>query len=50
VIRRLEEYKRSTAPLIDYYSQSGRLIEINGEQSVDDVFEKLLAAVDGSRN
>jgi adenylate kinase len=50
VIRRLEEYKRSTAPLIDYYSKSGRLIEINGELPVDDVFEKLLAAVDGSNN
>jgi adenylate kinase len=50
VIRRLEEYKRSTAPLIDYYSQSGRLIEINGEQPVDDVFKKLMAAVDGPNN
>jgi adenylate kinase len=50
VIRRLEEYKRSTAPLIDYYSKSGRLIEINGELPVDDVFEKVLSAVDGSNN
>jgi len=46
--RRLEEYKRSTAPLIDYYSQSGRLIEINGELPVNEVFEKLLAAIDGN--
>jgi adenylate kinase len=50
VSRRFEEYKRATAPLIDYYSQSGRLIEINGEQSVDAVFEKLLAVVDGPDN
>jgi adenylate kinase len=50
VIRRLEEYKRSTAPLIEYYSQSGRLIEIGGEKPVDDVFEKLLAAVNGPNN
>ena len=50
VIRRLEEYKRSTAPLIDFYSQSGRLIEINGEQPVEEVFEMLLAAVDGPNN
>ena len=50
VSRRLEEYKRSTAPLIDYYSKSGRLIEINGEQPVNVVFEKLLAAVDGPNN
>ena len=50
VSRRLEEYKRSTAPLIDYYRQSGRLIEVNGELPVEDVFEKLLAAVDGPNN
>src|SRR5262249_41527471 len=48
VSRRLEEYKRSTAPLIDYYRQNGRLIEINGELPVNEVFEKLLAAIDGN--
>jgi len=47
VSRRFEEYKRSTAPLIDYYRQSGRLIEINGELPVNEVFDKLLAAIDG---
>jgi adenylate kinase len=50
VSRRLEEYKRSTAPLIDYYRQCGGLIEVNGELPVGDVFEKLLAAVDGVNN
>jgi adenylate kinase len=45
--RRLEEYKRETAPMIDYYLRSGRLIEINGELPVNEVFDKLLAAVDG---
>jgi adenylate kinase len=50
VSRRLDEYKRSTAPLIDYYRQSGRLVEIDGELPVDEVFEKLLAAVDGADN
>src|SRR5262245_2251773 len=34
VSRRFEEYQRSTAPLIDYYSQSGRLIEIDGQLPV----------------
>jgi adenylate kinase len=47
VSRRLEEYRESTAPLIDYYRQSGGLIEINGELPVNEVFEKLLAAIDG---
>src|SRR5215475_713164 len=31
VNKRFEEYKQSTAPLIDYYRQGGRLIELNGE-------------------
>jgi adenylate kinase len=50
VSRRFEEYKRSTEPLIDYYRQSGRLIEINGELPAPEVFEKLLAAIDGPNN
>lgn len=47
VSKRFEEYKRSTAPLIDYYRQSGRLIEIDGELPVTEVFGKLLAAIEG---
>jgi adenylate kinase len=50
VSRRLEEYKESTAPLIDYYRQSGRLIEIDGELQVNEVFEKLWAAIDAPTN
>ncbi|HEU0185565.1 MAG TPA: adenylate kinase [Blastocatellia bacterium] len=50
VIRRLEEYKQSTAPLIDYYRQSGRLIELDGEAPVNEVFDKLLAAIEGPNN
>ncbi len=49
VTRRFEEYKRSTAPLIDYYQQSGRLTVLNGELPVNEVFEKLDAAIDDSR-
>jgi adenylate kinase len=48
--RRLEEYKRETAPMIDYYLRSGRLIEINGELPVNEVFDMLLAAIDGPSN
>jgi adenylate kinase len=48
VSRRFEEYKRSTAPLIDYYRQSGRLIELDGELPVAEVFGQLCAVIDGS--
>ncbi len=46
VSRRFEEYRRSTAPLIDYYQQSGRLIELNGERPVSEIFNQLCAVVD----
>jgi adenylate kinase len=50
VSKRFEEYQRSTAPLIDYYRQSGRLIEIDGELPVNKVFDKLLTAIDGANS
>lgn len=50
VRKRFEEYRQSTAPLIDYYRQSGRLIELDGELPEGAVFEKLIAAIDGSNN
>ncbi|QQS45246.1 MAG: adenylate kinase [Acidobacteriota bacterium] len=46
VRRRLEEYRSATAPLIDYYSQNGRLIEVDGELPVDEVFDKLCHVID----
>jgi adenylate kinase len=50
VSKRFEEYKRSTAPLIDYYRRSGRLIEIDGELPVTEVFNKLLAAIEDANS
>lgn len=47
VRRRFEEYRHSTAPLVDYYRQSGRLIEVDGELPVKEVFEKLDAVING---
>lgn len=46
VTQRLAEYKTSTAPLIDYYRQSGRLIEVDGELPVAELFAKLRALID----
>lgn len=42
---RLEVYKSQTAPLIDYYRDQGKLVSINAVGSVDEVYERLLAAV-----
>jgi len=44
--RRLEVYSRQTAPLIDYYRARGKLVEVDGDKSVEEVAENLLAAVE----
>ena len=41
--KRLEVYFTQTVPLIDYYQQKGELVEINGEQSIEEVGKELLA-------
>ncbi len=46
--KRLEVYAQQTVPLIDYYRERGKLVEIDGHKSVEDVAENLLAAVEGS--
>lgn len=45
VTRRFEEYW-ATATMIDYYNQSGRLIEVDGDSPVNVVFEKLREVID----
>ena len=43
---RLKEYKERTFPLIDYFKkQSLRVKEVNGEQSVTDVFNDILKSL-----
>lgn len=43
--KRLQEFKEKTAPVINYYKKQGRLIEINGEQSIEKVFKDILKAI-----
>lgn len=43
--RRLEEYFKLTAPLIDYYRAQGKLGEVNGAQGFDDVARDLMACL-----
>lgn len=43
---RLKEYKERTLPLTDYFKKQGlKIKEINGEQSVADVFKDILKAL-----
>ena len=43
VKKRLEVYFAQTAPLIDYYAQAGKLLEIDGEGGVDEVGKRIVA-------
>ncbi len=47
---RLTAYEESTAPLIDYYSNSGRLVQIDGERPVDEVYDRLISVIDSSES
>jgi adenylate kinase len=44
VKRRIKVYFEQTSPLIAYYRDHGKLVEIDGTQSIDQVTEDLLAA------
>ncbi len=39
--RRLKIYHKNTKPILDYYKSTNRLYKINGEASVNDVFNRL---------
>jgi adenylate kinase len=44
---RLDQYKERTYPLFEYFKELGIVIkEINGEQSIEDVFKDILKAVE----
>jgi adenylate kinase len=45
VRNRLQVYWEQTSPLIDYYRQRGLLVEVDGDQSIDQVTADLLEVV-----
>lgn len=47
--RRLDLYEEQTSPLIEYYGEQTRLAVINGVGTPDDVFGRLIAAVEFAR-
>jgi adenylate kinase len=42
---RLKVYFSETAPLIDYYTKAGKLLEVNGEGPVDEVASKIIGSL-----
>jgi adenylate kinase len=49
VTRRIRVYLEQTAPLIAYYRQQGKLLEIDGTQAIEQVGAALLKAVEAIR-
>ena len=46
---RLDVYVSQTKPLLDYYSLAGNLVNINGQQSIDLVFEEIQNVLGGNK-
>ncbi len=42
---RLKVFFAQTAPLIDYYTKTGKLVEVNGEGGMDEIKQRILKAV-----
>jgi adenylate kinase len=47
VKRRLQIYFTETAPLIDYYAQTGKLLEVDGEGDIEGVSRRMIIALHG---
>src|ERR1700722_1430450 len=43
---RMKAYDRQTLPLVDYYRAKGRLVEVNGEQPVEEVMAHAFSAIE----
>jgi adenylate kinase len=43
---RLDVYRKNTEPLVDFYAERNKLTKINAEGTIDDVYDRLLAALD----
>ena len=43
--KRLKVYFTETTPLIDYYTQAGKLLEVDGEGSIDEVERRMAGAL-----
>ena len=43
--KRLEVYFAQTAPLIDYFTQAGKLLEIDGEGGIDEIGQRIVTAL-----
>ena len=46
VKKRLTIYNNQTKPILDFYKKEGKLIDIQGESAIDEIFAKICEAID----
>jgi len=46
VRNRVETYNENTAPLIDYYKDSGKLQNVDGQRGIDGIFQNILKVLE----
>lgn len=49
VSERLKAYEKQTLPLVDYYRQKGRLVEVDGDRPVEEVTAAISRAIEHDR-
>lgn len=50
IMNRITEYHAKTSPVADYYKSKNKLVEIKGEGSVDEIFQRISAEIDSQRH
>lgn len=46
VKNRLAQYHEKTVPAIEYYREKGKLVEVNGEQTIEEVFDEMISKLE----
>jgi adenylate kinase len=49
VLKRIDTYVESTRPLADYYREKGLLVTVNADQSIEQVWSDIQAAIERAR-
>ena len=45
--QRLDVYREQTEPVVSFYEKRGRLKTVEAEGEIDEVYQRLVAAIDG---
>ena len=50
VKERLEVYKHQTEPLVEFYTKQNKILNIDGDASIDDVFKQIVKALENDND